>query len=135
MSRIPKKDLIKTKGVRLTPKQKLYADKRIAEPKKSGVQIAQEVYGKPDKPISYRTANTISVENMQKPVIQIYMDKHISKAKQRITELLDSDNEQIVLASSKDILDRTYGKASQKQESTSVSYIEHVSNKRQVYDI
>ena len=123
------------KTTKLTTKQKLFADKVLNEPKKPRVQIAQEVYGKPDKPISYRTANSISVENMQKPVIQIYMDKHISKAKQRITELLDSDNEQIVLASSKDILDRTYGKASQKQESTSVSYIEHVSNKRQVYDI
>lgn len=131
MARINKKDLIKTKGVKLTPKQKAFADGIIANPKVSATQIALKTYNT----TSYHTAGDIASNNLKKPEIQIYLDKHISKAKQRITELLDSDNEQIVLASSKDILDRTYGKASIKQESTSVSYIEHVSNKRQVYDI
>lgn len=131
MSRIPKKDLIKTKGVKLTPKQKLFADEVIANPKQPLYVSAKKVYNV----TSDNSARQISSENLTKPNIQIYLDKHVSKAKQRITELLDSNNEQIVLASSKDILDRTYGKASIKQESTSVNYIEHVSTKRQVYDI
>lgn len=135
MSRVPKKDLIKAKGVKLTPKQKMFADKIIQDPRKPKVKIAQEVYGNNEKTITYATASAIAKENLQKPLIQLYLNKHIDKAKGVIVSKLDSDNENIQLLAAKDILDRTYGKASQKQESTSVSYIEHVSNKREVYDI
>jgi uncharacterized protein YbcV (DUF1398 family) len=101
----------------------------------SPTQSALQAYGKPDKPTTYGSAQQIAHENLTKPNIQIYLNKHIDKAKQKIVNLLDSENEQIVLASSKDILDRTFGKPSQKTDSTSVSYIQHVSDKRTVYNL
>jgi phage terminase small subunit len=121
--------------VKLTAKQKAFADNLINNPKMSPTQSALQAYGKPDKPTTYGSAQQIAHENLTKPNIQIYLNKHIDKAKQKIVNLLDSENEQIVLASSKDILDRTFGKPSQKTDSTSVSYIQHVSDKRTVYNL
>lgn len=45
---------------------------------------------------------------------QIYKDSAVSKAKKRIVSLVDSDNESIALKASQDIVDRTEGKAQQK---------------------
>jgi len=119
----------------LTRKQKAFVDKLIENPKLSPTQAAIETYGKPDRPTSYNTAAVIAHENLNKPNVQLYMNKHIDKAKQKVVSLLDSENEQIILASAKDILDRTYGKASQNTQSTSVSYIQHVSDKRTTYNL
>lgn len=66
--------------------------------------------------------NTAAVEAsrlLRSPNVQIYKDSAIKKAKRRIVQLVDSDNEQIAIKASQDILDRTEGKAAQKTEHTS----------------
>jgi len=56
---------------------------------------------------------------LAKPSVQIYKDSAIRKAKRRVVSLVDSNNEQIALKASQDILDRTEGKAQQKSGDTS----------------
>ena len=69
------------------------------------------------------TARTNAYKLLQKPDSEIYLQKHISKAKSRIVELIDSDKPDIALKASQDILDRTQGKATIKTESTNYTDI------------
>ncbi len=73
---------------------------------------------------THKTENRISAANsasalMAKPSVQIYKDSAIRKAKKRIVTLVSSDNEGIALKASQDILDRTEGKAQQKEGNVS----------------
>lgn len=56
---------------------------------------------------------------LKKTSVQIYKDSAVSKAKKRIVQLVSSDNESIALKASQDIVDRTEGKAIQRNETTS----------------
>lgn len=51
------------------------------------------------------------------------MDKHVDKAVQTIVKQMDSANETIAQNASKDILDRTHGKATQAIEQTTKKLI------------
>jgi phage terminase small subunit len=108
---------------KLTRKQKAFADTLLNNPKISGTQAALQTYGKPDKPATYGTAQQLAYDNLMKPNIQIYMEEHVDKAKNKIVTLVNSDREEIALNASKDILDRVHGKATQRieQHSTSVN--------------
>lgn len=109
------------KAVKLTRKQKAFADELVNNPKISPTQSALKHYGKPDKPTTYATAQQIAHANLTKPNVQLYLDKHIDKAKNRVIQLVDSEKEDIALRASDSILDRALGKATQRTESTSTS--------------
>lgn len=70
------------------------------------------------------TARANSYKLMAKPEAQIYLQKHIDKARSKIVSLVDSQKENIALLASQDILDREHGKARQTTEvrSTSVAF-------------
>jgi hypothetical protein len=62
------------------------------------------------------TARANAYKLMQKPEAQIYLQKHIEKAKETIVSLLDSEKDEIRLKSADSILDRSLGKATQRLE-------------------
>ena len=62
------------------------------------------------------TAQTNAWKLLQKPEAQIYLEEHITKAKNKIVQLVNSEKEDISLRASQDIIDRTSGKATQRQE-------------------
>lgn len=101
------------KSIKLTRKQKAFADELVANPKQSATKAVLKTYNV--KPIG-SSARTIAAQNLAKPSIQLYLDKHVQKAKNRVVELIDSDKEDIALRASDSILDRTLGKATQRTE-------------------
>lgn len=78
-----------------------------------------EAYIRTHETNNRKNASIEASKLLAKPSVQIYKDSAIRKAKKRIVSLVDSDNEQIALKASADILDRTEGKAAQKTEHTS----------------
>jgi hypothetical protein len=67
------------------------------------------------------TARTNAYKLMKKPEAQIYLQKHVDKAKNKVVELISSDNEHISLKASESVLDRVLGKPTQKTESVSLN--------------
>lgn len=85
--------------------------------KQNAKRAYMEVY--PDaKPT---TAEVNASNLLKKPEAQIYLQKHVDKAKKTIVTLMDSDKDEIKLRASSDVLDREYGKATQKTENTNTS--------------
>lgn len=106
---------------KLTRKQKRFADLLLNNPKLSAAQAVREVYNitRPDS----STPRTVAAENLAKPNIQLYMDAHVQKAKNKIIQLIDSKADKIALAASDSVLNRALGKPTQRveQHTTSVS--------------
>lgn len=120
----------KRKGLRpLTKKQKAFADTLINNPKMSATQAVLKTYGKPEAPTTIGTAQQIAHDNLSKPNVQLYMNSHIDKAKMTVVSLMDSKKDDIRLRASESILDRTYGKPTQKTDNTSTSLVAHISSK------
>jgi hypothetical protein len=65
---------------------------------------------------SDNTARNNASQLLKKPEAQIYLQKHIDKASNRVVELIDSDKEEIALRASDSVLDRALGKATQRVE-------------------
>ena len=70
---------------------------------------------------SDNTARNNSSQLLKKPEAQIYLQKHIEKAKSRVVELIDSNKENIALQASEAVLDRALGKAVNRTETTSLN--------------
>lgn len=68
-----------------------------------------------------QTARTNVHKLLKKPEAQIYLQKHISKARNKMVELVDSKKEDIALRASDSVLDRALGKATQRTETTSTT--------------
>lgn len=85
-----------------------------AQPKRNASQAYKEVHPEAGD----ITARTNAYKLMQKPAAQIYLQEHISRAKETVVELMGSEKDDIRLRSAQDILDREHGKATQKQEIT-----------------
>ncbi len=116
----------------MTGKQKAFADKVIAEPTKALSKIVKEVYDV----TTDGAARQIASENMTKPNIMLYLQKHSEQAEADIIELAEVSKRYAregghvgaayagtALAANRDILDRVHGKATQKIESKSQSVI------------
>lgn len=101
-----------TYSVKLTRKQKAFADGIINNPKASAAEIARQTYNITDN----KTSAVVASQNLSKTNISLYIDEHVNKAKERIVQLIDSDKPEIQLRASQDILDRTHGKAKQQIE-------------------
>lgn len=67
------------------------------------------------------TAATNAYKLLAKPEAQIYLEQHITKARNKVVELIDSPKENIALMASQDVLDRERGKARQVTEVRSTS--------------
>lgn len=100
---------------KLTPKQKKFADKYLETG--NGTKSALAAYDTED----YQTAASIAEENLRKPEIIVYLDKHVEMAKSVITEIAQNkDNKPSDrISAAKDILDRTVGKPKERIEQDS----------------
>lgn len=107
------------KSLRLKPKTKQMADLLMSNPELSQTKAYLQTHNTNN----VDTARTEASKTLSKPNVQIYMDKHINKAKTRIVELIDSDKPDIALRASQDILDRSHGKATVIQESNTYTDI------------
>jgi len=109
------------KQLRIKPKTKATVDEILSNPSISNTEAYMKHHG-----TTNRDSARASVSKMlAKPSVQVYKDSAIRKAKSRIVSLVDSDNENIALKASQDIIDRTEGKAGHKDEQ--VSRTVHVS--------
>lgn len=101
----------------LTRKQKAFADTLLANPKQPAAQAAKAVYNVSTP----KAAAAIASENLAKPSIQIYLDKHVSLAKARIVSIAKSGKDETAIRAAQDILDREYGKPTQQIETRTQS--------------
>lgn len=99
----------------MKPKTKQYLDRLLSNPKLSQT----EAYIQTHKTTNRNTAKVNSSNLIKKPEAQLYLDKHIKKARDRVIELIDSRNEQTALRASDSVLDRQLGKARQQIEVSS----------------
>jgi len=98
----------------LKDKSKEVLDIIAAEPKTNNTDAYLRVHGTENR----LTAASNVHKLLKKETAQIYLDKHIDKARTTVVSLLDSDKDDIRLRSATDILDRTQGKAIQRQQVT-----------------
>ena len=99
-----------SKDIKLAPKVKAFADELINNPKISQT----EAYIRTHKTINRNTAKINASKTLTNTNVQIYMDKHIDKAKKKMVQLIDSNKENIALQASEAVLDRALGKAVQR---------------------
>lgn len=103
------------KELRIKPKTKAMVDKLLDNPKMSQTEAYIQTHDTENR----LNAGIAASKLLKQPNVMIYKDSAIRKAKKRVVSLVDSENENISLKASQDILDRTEGKAAQKTEHTS----------------
>ena len=102
----------------IKPKTKAMADKLLSDPKTSATQAYIDTH----KTTNRNTAKVNSTRLLQKPEVKIYMQQHITLARNKIVELATTaSKEDTQLKASQDILDRAIGKAIQKTETTNTN--------------
>jgi phage terminase small subunit len=116
----------------LTRKQKAFADKLLDNPKMSTTQAVKETYDTTD----YSTAAMIGSENLNKPKIMTYLQKHSKQAEHTMLKVMGYSEEfgetfspegakyaAVAVSAAKDVLDRVHGKPTQRveQQSTTVT--------------
>lgn len=121
-----------TDNIKLTRKQKAFADHLLNNPKDSATKAVQATYDTD----SYTTQRHIASDNLTKANIRAYLDIHSQQAENTVLEVMDYSNRYgkqggkegasyatVALNSAKDILDRVHGKARQQidVQSTSVN--------------
>jgi hypothetical protein len=120
----------------LTRKQAAFVRHLLDHPKEPAINAAKAAYGKPDHEISYRTANAIATENLQKPAILTILSLHSANAEDTLIEVMNKSKEYalqggkdgasyaaVAVNSANSVLDRVHGKATIKQEVTSTSVV------------
>jgi phage terminase small subunit len=105
---------------KLTRKQKVFADELINNPKQSATSAALKAYD-----TTPPVAAVIASENLRKPNILLYLDKHIDKAQETIVEVMTDKNNKADtrLRAADSLLDRTLGKATLTDTSTNIGSI------------
>lgn len=117
-------------NIKLTRKQRAFADSLLANPKDTGAKAVLNSYDVTSKEV----AKVIAHQNLQKPNIQAYLELHANKALQDNLEIAEyakqygkeggkegASYSSVASSINKDILDRTYGRARQQVEMTSTS--------------
>ena len=122
VGKLRRHDIIKSMNTveglpKLQPNVKAFANKLLDNPKISATQAYLDTHTTTNR----RTANDLASKALRNPKVMIYMQKHAERAKERIVELVESKKEDIALKASFDIMDRTYGKAIQRQESNNTN--------------
>lgn len=106
----------KTHEKRFSVKQKNFADRFLETG--NGVQSILETYNTTD----YKTAGVMACENLKKPKIIEYMKSKAMDAASVIVELSqNSDNDNVRLNASKDILDRSGFKPVEKTQNINMN--------------
>lgn len=77
-----------------------------------------EAYIRTHQTNNRKAASVEASRLLASPNVQIYKQSVVKKAKRKIGLLIDSENESIALKASQDVIDRTEGKAIQKNETT-----------------
>jgi hypothetical protein len=108
------RDLL-AKQLRLKPKSKATIDEILANPDISNT----EAYIRHHKTDNRASARASVAKLLAKPNVIGYKDAAVKKAKNRIVELVDSNNDNTALKAAQDIIDRNEGKAIQKSENVS----------------
>lgn len=126
------------KALKLTRKQKAFADTLLADPKKSATKAVKETY-------NVTTDNSAAVqahENLSNPKVMQYLNAHASEAELVVIQAMKAEktlvaagqgvvgtepDHAIRLRAADSILDRVHGKATQKIESKGV-YVHAVYN-------
>lgn len=99
------------KQLRIKPNTKAMVDKLLANPGMSQTQAYIETHQTNNRIVAKNEASKL----LTKPSVMIYKASAVKKAKERVVSLVDSDNENIALKASQDIIDRTEGKAGHKE--------------------
>jgi hypothetical protein len=102
------------KELRLRPKTKALYDEIINNPKITQREAYMKYHNS-----SVAAADANASKLLRSDKYNIYKAAAVGKAKRRIVQLVDSNNESIALKASQDIIDRTSGKAVQRNETTS----------------
>lgn len=108
------KKRILAKQLRLRPKTVAMVDMLLENPKLTQTEAYMRTHDTDNR----KNAGIQASKILNKPSVQIYKDSAVRRAKSRIVSLVDSENESIALKAATDIIDRTEGKAVQKNETT-----------------
>ena len=101
--------------MKLTRKQKAFADHLINNPRDSATDAVKVTYKSSD----YASQRAIASQNLTKPAIQFYLEEHVDKAKLKVVELINADKEEIQLRASESVLNRALGMPTQRTENHS----------------
>jgi hypothetical protein len=104
------------KELRIDDKTKQFYDELIDNPTVGVREAYIKTRGESTSPLQ-ASVNASRLKNSDK--YQIYKASAVGKAKRRVVELVGSRNESIALKAAQDVLDRTEGKAVQKNENVS----------------
>lgn len=116
--------------VKLTRKQKAFADELIKNPKISATQAVKQTYNT----TTDNSASQIATANLRNPHVQIYLKTHADKAITDMIEIAEYSKQlgktgtkegasyaSVAVSVNRDILDRVHGKATQRTEVISKS--------------
>jgi len=103
--------------IKLAPKVKAFADELINNPKISQT----EAYIRTHKTNNRTTARINASKTLTNTNVQIYLNKHIDKARNKIVQLIDSERENISLQASEMVLDRALGKPVQQTQNINLN--------------
>jgi phage terminase small subunit len=103
---------------KLTRKQQAFVQHLLDNPKDSGTKAVLATYNTK----SENTAAVQAHDNLSNPKILAILGNAAEAAQNRIVELMHQDKDKrLSFDASRDVLDRTFGKATQRIESTSTS--------------
>ena len=108
-----KQRLAKQYGIKTKTKETI--DYMLEHPEVTQAEAYMKFHGTTNK----KTASNAVTKLLKKPSVIGYKDSAVKKAKRRVIALVDSSNESIALKAADSIIDRTEGKAIQKNETTS----------------
>ena len=95
----------------MKPRTKKFADELLTNPKLSQTEAYLRTHSTTNK----KSAAVSASKLLAQANVGIYLDRHISKARQRIIALVDeAAKEEVQLRAAQDVLDRSYGKARQR---------------------
>jgi hypothetical protein len=101
-----------TKSKRIPTKRMAVLKEKLKDPSITNSEAARRAFPN----LSPSSASMLALRTMKDERVLAILDKHVNKAQDTIVRLLDSDKPDIALRASQDILDRTYGKAIQRNE-------------------
>lgn len=100
----------------MKPNTKAFVDTLLSNPKMSQT----EAYIRTHKTTSRKSASVSASQLLAKPSVAIYLAEHVDKARNKVVDLVDNaTKDDVKLRAAQDILDRSYGKAVQKEENIS----------------
>jgi phage terminase small subunit len=113
-------DLAMEATPKLTRKQSAFVQYLLENPKDSATKAAIAAYNV----TTPHSAEVMAQENMRKPAIMAVLADHAIEAENTVVEFMKQrDDKRLAFDASRDLLDRTHGKATQRMEvqSTAVS--------------